>query len=103
MRNGAKQAKAGQFLKETVFDKIVDKEDELIAQEEKKETNMYWRAVKKHDEDKIAMKKSLNDKSPFMEISTPSLGWLSSTRTLRRSSTAGQSRLNSLSRLLRSS
>ena len=47
------------------------------------------------------MKKALNDKSPFMEISTLSLGWLSSTRTLRRSSTAGQSRLNSSSRLLR--
>ena len=61
LRNGVKQAKAGQFLKETVFDKIVDKEDELIAEEEKKETNLYWRAVKKHDEDKIEMKKSLND------------------------------------------
>ena len=49
------------------------------------------------------MKKALNVKNPFMEVSTLSLGWLSSTRTLRRSSTAGQSRLNSLSRLLRSS
>ena len=29
------------------------------------------------------MKKALNDKNPFMEVSTLSLSWFSSTRTLR--------------------
>ena len=33
----------------------------MIAQELAKEDAMYWKAVKKHDDDKLEMKKSLNE------------------------------------------
>ena len=46
LRIGARQQRAQQHYKETILDKIVDKEDEIVAQYEAKEDGLYWNAVK---------------------------------------------------------
>ena len=84
---------------------LAPKEEQPLAAEETRGGSSLLRTVRSCLEALMdwfdQMKKALNDKNPFMEVSTLSLGWLSSTRTLRRISRTRQSRLNSLSRLLR--
>ena len=84
---------------------LAPKEEQPLAAEETRGGSSLLRTVRSCLEALMdwfdQMRNTLNDKNPFVEVSTLSLGWLSSTRTLRRISRTRQSRLNSSSRLLR--
>ena len=66
---------------------LAPKEEQPLAAEETRGGSSLLRTVQSCLEALMdwfdQMKKALNDKNPFMEVSTLSLGWLSSTRTLR--------------------